>query len=182
MKKLLSFILALTMVFAMATTAFAAEELNTESSKRIDAVGRLDSDGDGIPEGENEDPTQATVLAVDLEWDAMEFVYSTGKYDVDGMYYTSEWQDGSKNITVSNRSNVAISVSAAHAPAANNVNITLTNKAFDLAAAATAANTAANPGTPKKGTIKATVAADEDPISKDKESIGTITVTIARKA
>lgn len=182
MKKLLSLILAVTVLLSAALPATAAETIYASSSKRINAVGRLDSDSDGKAEGGQEGPVLPPELIVDLEWETMEFVYSTGEYDPDGLYFTSGWQAGSKSITVSNRSLVAITVKTAHTPAANKVDITLTNPSFTLAAAATAANTAAKPGTVKKDTIKASVAADEEPISKDKESIGTITLTIAKKA
>lgn len=182
MKKILSLILAVTVLLSAAVPAMATETIYTRSSKRIEAVGRLDSDGDGKAEGGQEGPVLPPELIVDLEWETMEFVYSTGEYDPDGMYFTSGWQAGSKNITVSNRSTVAITVKTVHTPAANKVNITLTNPDFELAAAATAANTVKNPGTAKKDTVEASVAADEEPISKDKESIGTITLTIAKKA
>ncbi len=140
MKKFIALALALVMVMAMSIPAFADNETITEggitedvpasnkvtlteddyntedreNAYNIDIYGKIDSDGDGITD-DMDDPsdTDDTVIAVDITWDDMEFVYSKGGkiWNTDELRYEIKepgWQYTTKYITVSNRSNVAI--------------------------------------------------------------------------
>ena len=120
MKKLLVILLALTLVFTMSVSVFAAG-LGSESG----TVGVIiDSDGDGTPDSE-EDPEDidpaANVYSVNVTWEDLDFMYS-GTWDPESAKYTNgTWKtelddhwiaDNSQTIRVENRSNAAVNVSA----------------------------------------------------------------------
>lgn len=177
----------------------------------IDAIGKLDSDGDNIPDDDDsDDESQAAVIAVDMTWDEMEWTYSKGSYDSQTMTSTSKWLDAEKNINVKNRSNVAITATPTYADANNDSNTNLkfasavtkkftyegdmgtasTNGVLNLNAAKTGTvndGTVTN-GTPAEGDI--TVSLDMDSMTlemgKDNDTgtsvtLGTITVTIGKQ-
>lgn len=116
-KKLFVFLLALTLVFAVSAPAFAAG-VGSESGT-VGVV--IDADNDGIPDDVDPqvDPS-ATVYSVKVTWESLDFMYS-GIWDPDSAKYTGSWKtetdgawiaDDTQNITVENRSNGAVTVSA----------------------------------------------------------------------
>lgn len=166
-----------------------------DNDAKIAAIGNYDSNGDGDPD--NEDGTQADVIAVDLTWDPMEWTYSKGGYDPNTMTSTDKWLDANKEINISNRSNVGITATPAYADDATvtgttnlkfvttvtdgNGSVTGNVMTLDKATAGDA-DTGTN-GTATTGKI--TVSLDMDmmksvTISADDTSLGTITVTVAK--
>lgn len=104
MKKLVSFVIAATMVAAMCTTAYAADETLTNGSKRIDVEAKY--------EGATSTPA---VYSVDVSWGAMQFTYSaSGTMDWDAASHTyvdntdAGWSAEGNTVTVTNHSNAEI--------------------------------------------------------------------------
>jgi len=193
MKKILTFIMVFALIMSMSVTAFAANEetiTNEEdgvvsetldpNSADINAIGRYDKDGDGVAEGDEED-TETDVIAVDLSWDNMEWIYSVGAYDPDTMTTKDDqWIQAEKTITVSNRSNVGITATPSYAATVADSNLTL-GSALNLEAATL--GTGGNAGTPAEGTIAVSLdmtAMANVAINVDNTTLGTITVTIAK--
>ena len=118
-KKFSIVLLAFVLLLTMTVPVFAAG-LGSESG----TVGVIvDADNDGIPDNE-EDPEDidpsARVYSVNVTWESLEFMFS-GSWDPEGAKYIGSWMtkageewvaDSTQLITVENRSNAAIIVSA----------------------------------------------------------------------
>ena len=172
MKKLLVLSLAIVMMFAMATTCFAAVE-------KFDAVGSKSADvkvtyvaGQGAPD----------TYAVDVTWGDMTFVYTQSAQQWDAVNHvevdaaTSGWTHGSATIEVKNHSNVAVSSTIAYAAgtASGTASFTLTGGETTTLAAATPAAQATQTATLTASGVPATNA--------EAVTVGTVTVTIAAPA
>ena len=107
MKKFLALLLAVVMVMAMSTTAFAtggSEEINADNtSTNIEVTGTY-----------RETTDESEFVAADLYWDSMNFTYESAgrRWDPGTMTYEDTeagWvEDEVKTITISNRSNVPL--------------------------------------------------------------------------
>jgi len=181
MKKIIAAILAVMMIAAMSTTAFAAEgtgSLNEKNgtSKSIDVTAKY-----------TEGLETVNTISVNVSWGAMEFTYHVGgtktwnpethQYDVDSK---AVWQAVGNTVTVENHSDVAVDVKFEYAPEqaysaikcafdVEESNLAAHPKAADPNSTAPAASVTAElkvtEGTLDSGIISAT-------------KIGTITVTI----
>lgn len=167
-----------------------------DDNAEIAVIGNLDSDGDGKPDDDDDDGTTvADVIAVDLEWEDMEWTYSKGHYDPNTMTSTSGWLDAEKVINVANRSNVGVTAAPAY------VDDGVTGTALEFVSAVTDGHgsvtgttlslnkategTDGKDGTPSTGKITVSLdmtAMANITIDTDDTTLGTITVTIAKVA
>ena len=172
MKKLICIALALVLTLALSVTCFAAIGADGSGSESKTVTAKYVG------------PTfSGDVYGVDVEFGKMEFTYTAAKqgtWDPATHTYlesaTAKWTADGNTVEVTNHSNVAITVTVAYANAqgVTGVTGTLENGTFDLAAgvegdvAGAASDTATL-------TLAGEIAADND-------AIGTVTVTIAKKA
>ena len=118
MKKLFTLVLAIALVFALATTCFAAPT-------RIEAVGALDPQDVTATVGQAPAPGTDTI-AVDVEWTAFVLAYTpagNGTWNTTEHQYAgvaSEWEVTSGNVIVSNHSDVDIQATIAFAATTGN--------------------------------------------------------------
>ena len=180
MKKIIAAILAIMMIAAMSTTAFAAEgtgTLNgTENSKSIDVTAKY-----------TEGLETVNTISVNVSWGAMEFTYHVGgtktwnpethQYDVDS---NAVWQAVGNTVTVENHSDVAVDVKFEYAPEQAYSAIKC---AFDVEESNLAAHPkAADPNsTAPAASVTAELKVTEGTMDSEITSatkIGTITVTI----
>ena len=121
MRKLLSIVLCLVMVFCFTVPAMAAE---------VD-VDMLDS---GVPVASETLTNDVNVTVkgnpvykVVVTWDEpLEFVYNNAAWDPDALEYTpAAWEVKTKTVNVANRSNASVTVDAAVTATNNGVTITL---------------------------------------------------------
>ena len=163
MRKMLTVVLAVVLVMTMGTTAFAAM---TDDPTSMDVVVNVQ-----IPEGD--------VYAVKITWESLEFTYSFGDWNTEKLTYDAgSWNDTDAKITVSNSSNVAISVKGAvgaGTATVSGVSATLENPAFDLAVGTPNGTAPAGTMTVKIGGAPANAEAVANQI------IGKVTVTLEKK-
>lgn len=107
MKKLLALTLTGLMLTGLATTAFAAETNDGTAGTGIDVKGNY-----------VQGASERTQISADIVWDAMEFTYfdgyptwNPGTHDYENADYEKGWSTDTKNITVTNHSNTAITAS-----------------------------------------------------------------------
>ena len=182
MKKILSIVLALVMVFALSTTAFAAGAKTDEGLGLVESSNNVDVIIDSTTV-EN----ITAVYYVDVEWESLDFTYTFDKtvdnvWDPETHTYTvadgedgnANWDKTSATITVTNHSNEAVAI-AATAPAAMNGVTTSVTAGFDLPSAVGYAVDAA------EITDTFTVSIDGIPTVEENFTIGAVTVTISAK-
>ena len=109
MKKMVTILLALVLILAMSTTAFAATIESNSGSQDIDVNAKY-VDGVSVP----------TRYSVDVTWGAMEFTYTvsgTKTWDPETHTYTTitlpAWTASGNTVTVTNHSNTDINASFA---------------------------------------------------------------------
>ncbi|MCC8357441.1 MAG: hypothetical protein LJU34_06320 [Oscillospiraceae bacterium] len=114
MKRAISLILAVVLVFAMSVTAFAAETV-TQAGGTATA---------NVTATYEEASPAATVYSVEISWGSMEFTYTEaadGTWSSDSHEYTdkgeAEWSytSGANVVTVTNHSNAAVTATLAYA-------------------------------------------------------------------
>lgn len=177
MKKIISLILALTLVMSMSVTAFATENTGT-----LTAAGNQTIEVSGTY---NAGSTAATKVSVDITWDAMTFTYtgaSEGEWNPATHGYTGSiaggWSENTATITVTNHSNAAVNATLSFYANVNGVEGTFTESS------GTANDNILNLTT-AVGTNKdaAPTASTEFGISgaaiNESKTLGTITVAIA---
>lgn len=182
MKKFFATILALVMVLAMSTTAFAAgpaagSQTGVKTSQSIDVNGKY------VAGQHTED-----AISVDIEWGAMNFVYATGDTGTwnptNHTYSNSSAESGwagtkTSNIKVTNHSNVNVTASFVFTAESGyeTVNGNFNKESIDLdAGVVDDYDNAANDTT--IFTIGGTLAS----AVTDSTKVGSIAVTIAKKA
>ena len=192
MKKALSFILAAVMLFALAVPAFAVDNV-TSGNNAGSASENVTADYEA---GKT---TAATVYLVNVTWGVTsELKYSDGTTTYIWNANTTEYTQGTTSgqgwtgdakvdITVTNKSNAAITATASWANA-QGITAACTfdseKDKVDVESAATGTDLSANQlkGSEKTGTIKATVTVSNGTITQSNAVVGTITVNIAAKA
>lgn len=119
MKKFFALTLAIVMMMAMATTAFAAETVDKDGGKSNIEV-NAKYNGSFTPEKK---------VSVKVEWGAMEFTYNvsgTQEWNPDSHTYTSKggtptWTASGNTVKVTNHSNVAVNAKFTYAETDTNV-------------------------------------------------------------
>ncbi len=118
MKKLFTIVLAVIMMMATATSAFAAAGSETSNGGETSfSVNARYSDSVGCP----------TVVSVKVEWGVMEFTYSVGgTWDWDATTHTytnnevAHWSADGNTVSVTNHSNVDVDVEFNYEPVSGN--------------------------------------------------------------
>ena len=171
MKKFFAIALALVLTLALSVTSFAA-------ITAVDGTATKDVTAKYVA------PTySADVYGVDVEFGKMEFTYTAaaqGTWDPDTHTYIESaiayWTPDGNTVKVTNHSNVAITVTVAYANAegVEGVTGTVTNGTFNLEAGVAGAYDAAANDT--------AILNLEGEIDQAYDAIGTVTVSIAKKA
>ena len=175
MKKLFASIIASAMVLSMSVTAFAAEGSATgqgAGDKTIDVTAKYDKS-----------TSTEKVYNVDIEWDSMTFTYTEGGTKVwnpaTHTYTTSTssgWDKTEADITVTNHSNAAVTVSVEYAP----VDGTGVSGAITNGSATLAAGVEGKPDEADKLTATLTISGTPNStVTEDGVKIGTITIKIS---
>ena len=176
MKKFLALALALVMICALSVTCFAEETVRIDNDEVTEAEATVKATY--VPKEFSVD-----VYGVDVTFGSMQFTYTDtdqGTWDPDTHSYTDSaeaaWScaPGAGDVTVTNHSNVDITVTVEYDGAAGgkfNGNATAT---FDLDTAVGKAVGAAD-----KETVALTLT---EAINATNNSLGTVTVTVAKKA
>ena len=107
MKKFLALALAIVMMMAISIPALAEQiDIGNDFDKslpyeqgNIDVLVRLDTDGDGTPDIDDEYPNDEDQIYVALSWENIEFVYNNAN---------ESWEDLDNFISVSNQSGIAV--------------------------------------------------------------------------
>lgn len=180
MKRNVSILIALALVLSMVTTVFAADIIPTgDTTHAVTALYQAGSGG-------------GTVYGVDISWGSMVFTYTDASKDTwnaeTHMYSnTTEaaWscEEGENVITVTNHSNVPISVTPSYTAESdyNAATMSFDKTILTLGTADNGVDGAA--GTATNGTIivtaSGTLTKDEKTTSADGTTIGQITLTLA---
>lgn len=172
MKKITSLLAAAALTCAMGTTAFAADQDGVRTGDyTADVNGTYRAGGPGD-----------VVYSVDIAWEDMSFTYTAageGTWDPENHSYTggseASWS-GSKNITVTNHSNAAVTATAAFQADTGYTDVTMTfgEKNGNTIATAVGTQVSAAPSATITVTPGGTLAK-----SANGGRIGEITVTIA---
>ena len=170
LKKITSLLAAAALTCAMGTTAFAEDGVGT-GNYNADVKGTYQAGGSG-----------AVVYSVDITWEDMSFTYTAagqGTWDPENHSYTggseASWSS-SKNITVTNHSNAAVTATAAFQADTGYTDVTMTFGENNGNTIATAVGTQV--GEAPSATITVTPGGTLAE-SADGGKIGTITVSIA---
>lgn len=167
MKKILSFVLAVMMMFAMSISVFAESLIASE----ID--GNLTGDVVIAIKGENDEAVEK-VYKVQLAWDPLTFTFGGATWNTtDLVYENGTWQNTEAYITVTNFSNAEVGVSASmDTYTQNGVTAELQNNNFTLASA--------EGGTADFEKIKVQIDPACVPTTQDGFKLGTITVALTK--
>ncbi len=162
MKKILATVLALTMIVGMSIIpAFAAA-----GSQTLTAFGTTQDIPVAVtvtPAGTGAADTATKVYSVDVAWQDLTFNYTESgvkyQWDVEDLQYKTEvsldnatWSKDEATITVTNKSNDDVAVSAAFKNAEDK-GFTLENEEFELTSAADGINDTTSTGTATSNTI-----------------------------
>ncbi len=178
MKKLLSILLATTMVIGLATTVLADKTFDSETDKK-DPPYTCDT----IEVSASADEAKINVrYNVTVSWKSLSFKYdrsnqswnpSNHSYSGTGSWESASISDG---ITVANHSNAKVAVSASAPSAKNGVTVSVTGGDKTLVSAAT---DGIYGNYDKADKTSYTVAVSGTPTVDEQFTVGTVTVTIA---
>ena len=174
MKKLFAFILAVMMTATMSTTAFAAT--NEGGNTTINVKGTYEgAQGAGDK------------ISVDVAWEGMEFTYteaSEGTWDPTTHSYkdtaAGSWSTNKGTITVTNHSNVAVTATLGFTSAVDGVIGTFTETSGTENDSVLALDTAVGTEVANAPKAAAQFGISGAAITETKDTLGTITVTIAK--
>lgn len=171
MKKLLSVLLALTLVLSMSMTAFAAD---TSPKTGVGDNGSAEISVNGTYEAGS---SATEVISVDISWGAMDFTYTSAS---DGIWNPSEhiysgsieagWTASGNEITVTNHSNAGVTASLSFTATAEGITGTFDKSSLTLATAVGTLYTEAPKDTSTFSITGGQIDADQ--------TLGTITVSI----
>lgn len=171
MKKLLSVLLALTLVLSMSMTAFAAD---TSPKTGVGANGSAEISVSGTYVAGS---STTEVISVDISWGAMAFTYtgaSDGTWNPSDHTYSGSseagWTASGNEITVTNHSNAGVTASLSFTATVEGITGTFSNESLNLATAVGTTYEAAPSAT-------STFTITGGQIDADK-ALGTITVSI----
>ena len=185
MKKILATILALTMIVGMSLTAFAAEKVTTAEvpfEKTLEVSASFNGNGGTVVD------TNTKVYSVDITWESLTLTYNQSgavyKWDPDKLEYadmstvgTTGWvnDDRTVEITVTNKSNAAVDVTAA--VSGSDFTIAVEDQAFTLGSAAEGVTT-----TGAQGQAKSQIVDVVAPETISENITATVTITIKAAA
>lgn len=181
MKKALSLILALAMVMSLGISAMAVTHTGN---------GSQDVDAD-FKEGTVSDT--GVIYSVHIEWNSIaKLTYTEGdttyRWDAANQKYVvassteSEWSGGAFKVTITNKSNAAITATASYTDTANDgltTEMEWTKQTATCDSAAKNITNYAGTGTPTTGELSGTVKVTEGSINADTAGVGSITITIS---
>ncbi len=172
MKKLLSLLLALTLVLSLSIPALAADTVGQNQSKDIPVTAKTTSDS-----------VDTSIYSVDISWDDMTFTYASSTTrtwnPADHTYTTSNeggWNKTTAAVKVVNHSNSDVAVTVAYAP----VGDTGVTGTLDITSDTLAAGVENKYAEADSGIYTLTISGTPNAaVSETGVQIGTITVTIA---
>lgn len=193
MKKLVALILALVMMMTMSTTAFAAATADSKTGMDVTKTATIEVEG-----VYKEYVNAATVVSVDVAWEAMSFTYAntrqgdwnTTKHDYDEDDTVAGWDKTGKKITVKNHSNTDVEFTFAFEKDSNrteNFDVTFNGANSTTVELKTADNEAYrkadSEGNYPAPTSEVAVKVTGDKVDTSTAvALGTITVTVAQKS
>lgn len=194
MKKILSIILTLTMLLVISAASVSAATA-IDGGESTSSTGRGDGDYT-LGVGAEYTPgieTAATVISVDVAWQSMEFTYtagSVGVWDATNHKYTGGtdggWSDRKSTITVTNHSNTTIKADFSFTAGTGITGLegVFTNDYVVVESADSDSYRTPDPGTntyPAPSAItQFGIDPKSDPITENKSTLGTITVSIRK--
>lgn len=177
MKKVITSILAVSMLGAMSVTAFAATdnttlEGGTSGGKTHDVEVKYD------------DSTNKTIYSVDIVWGDMQFDYSAGTWNPTTHSYSSDATagftaaaEGGDKVTITNHTNKAVTATVAYTSEASYTAISGTVTPADATPIATAVGTETS-AAPKQEFTLALGGAPADQLASYTK-VGTLNITLA---
>ncbi len=121
MKKVITSILAVSMLGAMSVTAFAGETPSTPTPETVTDFTNLGTAGNHEVQVKYDDSTNTTVYSVDIVWGDMQFDYSAGTWNPTTHSYTADANAGFKaaaeggdKVTITNHTNKAVTATVAY--------------------------------------------------------------------
>lgn len=173
MKKIISFVLTLTLIMSLSITAFAAEGIGNGGTESADVKGTYKG------------TAASTVYSVDISWSPMEFTYNgayEGEWNPTTHTYDNAaeagWAGDNGTITVTNHSNTAITATPSYAAKSGyeSAGMNFSTNALQVATADNGVDGAA--GSAVTGTITVNPTGSL-PEGTEGAVIGTITITIS---
>lgn len=179
MKKIIAFVLALTLLLSMSATVFATSTTETESGNSHEILASY-----------KEGTQDSTVISVDISWKQMSFTYngaSSPVWNADEHRYEGEkteagWAKSEAIITIQNNSNTILQALLEYKQetdfAGLSMHFTDTAPYIGSANTADAQDEEGVKGTPCIITIKAIPDGELDENTQDNTKIGVITITV----
>lgn len=174
MKKIISAVLILTLLMAMATTAAASSITDTETGSSQEVLATF-----------KEGVKDKTIISVDISWNQMSFTYkgeSEPVWDALEHQYVGEpedahWEQSNASITVTNHSNTVLQalINYGHEDAFPEISMLFTDAAPYIGSAYTSQTEA---GTPCAVTIQAIPMGELSEETQDNTKIGTVTIKV----
>jgi len=181
MKKIITSIIAVSMMAAISVPAFAAD---TPASNTVTDITDLGDLGNHDVEVKYDDSTNETIYSIDIVWGAMQFNYSAGTWDPATHSYKNDdnsagftpVEEGADKVTITNHTNKALKATVAYSAEATYNGITGTVTPADATEIATAVKTAVADAPSKEFKLELG-GAPADQIA-DYTKVGTLTITL----
>ncbi len=185
MKKVITSILAASMLGAMSITAFAGETPSTPTPTTVTDITNLGDNGSHDVKVKYDDSTNTTIYSVDIVWGDMQFDYSAGTWNPTTHSYSSDATAGFKaaaeggdKVTITNHTNKAVTATVAYTSEASYSSaITGTVTPADATEIATAVGTETS-AAPKQEFTLALGGAPADQLASYTK-VGTLNITLA---
>ncbi len=184
MKKVITSILAASMLGAMSVTAFAGETPSTPTPETVTDFTDLGTAGNHEVQVKYDDSTNTTVYSVDIVWGDMQFNYKAGTWNPATHSYTADATagftaatTGGDKVTITNHTNKAVTATVAYTQEASYNAITGSVTPAAATEIATAVETAVADA-PKQEFTLALGGAPADQLTTYTK-VGTLNITLA---